>query len=179
MALTIQNVVSTMNMGCKLRLDDIGEKLDGAKYDPKHFNAVVYKMKDPKATFLMFSSGKIICNGVRSKKLAKEAVTACERNLENIGYETDLKDFKVTNMVGSTYVGYRIRIDELSDTSHKFMFEPELFAGMSYKKDKSSSITVIAFFSGKVIVTGGKTENELQNAMNDILPTFAMYEIIE
>ena len=53
----IQNVVSTVNMCCELDLKKIALKARNAEYNPKRFAAVIMRIREPKTTALIFSSG--------------------------------------------------------------------------------------------------------------------------
>ena len=54
---TIQNVVSTVNLDCTLELKQIALKCRNAEYNPKGFAAVIMRIRAPKTTALIFSSG--------------------------------------------------------------------------------------------------------------------------
>ena len=55
----LQNIVSTANLKCLLDLREIALKAKNAEYNPKKFAAVIMRIKEPKTTALIFSSGKI------------------------------------------------------------------------------------------------------------------------
>ena len=60
-----RNVVSTVDLECKLDLNRIAEKARNAEYNPKRFSAVVMRIREPKSTALIFNSGKIVCLGTK------------------------------------------------------------------------------------------------------------------
>ncbi|RZC86032.1 hypothetical protein C5167_026708 [Papaver somniferum] len=57
---TLQNIVSTVNLDCKLGLRAIALKARNAAYIPKHFAAVIMRIREPKTTALIFASGKML-----------------------------------------------------------------------------------------------------------------------
>ena len=75
-------MVASGALGFALNLNDLVMKLRNVEYEPEQFPGLVYKIKDPKASFLLFSNGKIVCTGVKSKKEADEAVAKLEVTLE-------------------------------------------------------------------------------------------------
>ncbi|KAF5941271.1 hypothetical protein HYC85_022438 [Camellia sinensis] len=83
---TLQNIVSTVNLDCKLDLKAIALQARNAEYNPKRFAAVIMRIRDPKTTALIFASGKMVCTGAKSEQLSKLAAR---------------KDFKIQNIVGS------------------------------------------------------------------------------
>ena len=62
----VQNIVASAQIPAKLDLDKISLEVENSEYEPAQFPGVIYRMKDPKATFLLFGSGKIICTGTRN-----------------------------------------------------------------------------------------------------------------
>uniref|UniRef100_A0A8D2ACN7 TATA-box-binding protein n=1 Tax=Sciurus vulgaris TaxID=55149 RepID=A0A8D2ACN7_SCIVU len=58
----LQNIVSTVNLGCKLDLKTIALRARNAEYNPKRFAAVIMKIQEPRTTALIFSSGKMVCD---------------------------------------------------------------------------------------------------------------------
>ena len=65
---TLQNIVSTANMSCKLDLRKIALNCRNAEYNPKRFAAVIMRIRDPKTTALIFTSGKMVCTGAKSEE---------------------------------------------------------------------------------------------------------------
>jgi len=57
---TLQNIVSTVNMDCKLDLKTIALHARNAEYNPKRFAAVIMRIREPKTTALIFASGKMV-----------------------------------------------------------------------------------------------------------------------
>lgn len=55
-----RNVVSTVNLGCELKLKQIALHARNAEYNPKRFAAVIMRIREPKTTALIFASGKMV-----------------------------------------------------------------------------------------------------------------------
>lgn len=62
----VRNIVVTLTLNNKLNLKKISSKLDGCTFQPNLFPAVIWKT--PNGTFLLFSTGKIVINGIKSEK---------------------------------------------------------------------------------------------------------------
>ncbi|XXG42594.1 hypothetical protein AAC387_Pa01g2834 [Persea americana] len=56
---TIQNVVSTVNLDCKVDLKAVALHARNAEYNPRRFAAVIMRIREPKTTALIFASGKM------------------------------------------------------------------------------------------------------------------------
>eukprot|EP01018_Ginkgo_biloba_P009670 Gb_38217 [translate_table: standard] len=70
---TLQNIVSTVNLDCKLDLKTIALQARNAEYNPKRFAAVIMRIREPKTTALIFASGKMVCTGAKSEQQSKLA----------------------------------------------------------------------------------------------------------
>ena len=72
----------TINMD--LNLNSLAMKLENTEYEPEQFPGLVYKLPGTRATFLLFSNGKIVCTGTRSEVKLREAVSKLVSNLRKI-----------------------------------------------------------------------------------------------
>jgi len=70
----ITNMVVTKNMRTKFNLDKLAMNLKNVEFEPEQFPALIYKIQKPKASFLIFSNGQIICTGTKKLETAKEAM---------------------------------------------------------------------------------------------------------
>merc|ERR1712037_794427 len=152
----LQNIVSTVNLACPLDLKKIALHARNAEYNPKRFAAVIMRIRDPRTTALIFSSGKMVCTGAKSEEDSRLAARKYARIVQKLGFPTKFKDFKIQNMVGSCDVKFPIRLEGLVLTHSQFSsYEPELFPGLIYRMVKPR-IVLLIFVSGKVVLTGAK-----------------------
>ena len=82
----IQNVVSTTNFGCALDLKKIAYRARNCEYNPNRFSALMMRIREPRTTALIFSSGKIVVTGARSVHFSKLAARKFGRLLKKIGF---------------------------------------------------------------------------------------------
>ena len=71
---TIQNIVASGAIGMDLNLNTLAMKLQNTEYEPEQFPGLIYRMQDPKTVLLLFSSGKLVCTGAKSKEMVHESV---------------------------------------------------------------------------------------------------------
>ena len=64
----IQNVVATVNLDCKLDLTQIANGAKNCDFNPRRFCAVIMRIREPKATAMIFASGKMVCTGNKSEE---------------------------------------------------------------------------------------------------------------
>ena len=184
----LQNIVSTVNMGVKLDLKKIALHARNAEFNPKRFAAVIMRIREPRTTALIFSSGKMVCTGAKSEEDSRLAARKYARIVQKLGFPTKFKDFKIQNMVGSCDVKFPIRLEGLVLTHSQVgwlllvntnliclvigqfsSYEPELFPGLIYRMVKPR-IVLLIFVSGKVVLTGAKVRQEIYEAFDNIYP---------
>jgi transcription initiation factor TFIID TATA-box-binding protein len=82
----IQNIVASGTVGMDLNLNTLAMKLRNTEYEPEQFPGLVYKLvdKDIKATFLLFSNGKVVCTGTKSEDEVNRALDKLIANLKSV-----------------------------------------------------------------------------------------------
>ncbi|KAG7157731.1 TATA-box-binding protein-like [Homarus americanus] len=124
-----------------------------AEYNPKRFAAVIMRIREPRTTALIFSSGKMVCTGAKSEDDSRLAARKYARIVQKLGFPAKFLEFKIQNMVGSCDVKFPIRLEGLVLTHSQFSsYEPELFPGLIYRMVKPR-IVLLIFVSGKVVLT--------------------------
>ncbi|CAB3402662.1 unnamed protein product [Caenorhabditis bovis] len=173
---TLQNIVSTVNLGVQLDLKKIALHARNAEYNPKRFAAVIMRIREPRTTALIFSSGKMVCTGAKSEEASRLAARKYARIVQKLGFQAKFTEFMVQNMVGSCDVRFPIQLEGLCLTHAQFStYEPELFPGLIYRMVKPRVVLLI-FVSGKVVITGAKTKKDIDDAFNQIYPILKGYK---
>ncbi|KAC9138564.1 hypothetical protein E3N88_46307 [Mikania micrantha] len=171
----LQNIVSTVNLDCKLDLKAIALQARNAEYNPKRFAAVIMRIREPKTTALIFASGKMVCTGAKSEQQSKLAARKYARIIQKLGFPAKFKDFKIQNIVGSCDVKFPIRLEGLAYSHGAFSsYEPELFPGLIYRM-KQPKIVLLIFVSGKIVLTGAKVRDETYTAFENIYPVLTEF----
>ncbi|KAF1986254.1 TBP-domain-containing protein [Aulographum hederae CBS 113979] len=167
---TLQNIVATVNLDCRLDLKTIALHARNAEYNPKRFAAVIMRIRDPKTTALIFASGKMVVTGAKSEDDSKLAARKYARIIQKLGFNAKFTDFKIQNIVGSADIRFPIRLEGLASRHHNFSsYEPELFPGLIYRMMRPK-IVLLIFVSGKIVLTGAKFREEIYQAFRLIYP---------
>jgi len=167
---TLQNIVATVNLDCRLDLKTIALHARNAEYNPKRFAAVIMRIREPKTTALIFASGKMVVTGAKSEDDSKLASRKYARIIQKLGFNAKFTDFKIQNIVGSCDIKFPIRLEGLASRHHMFSsYEPELFPGLIYRMMKPK-IVLLIFVSGKIVLTGAKVREEIYQAFEMIHP---------
>ncbi len=130
----IQNVVASATLDQKFNLLDILKTFRNVEYNPKRFPGLVFRLKRPKTATLIFSTGKMVCTGAKSEKLAKTAVKKVVRELKNNGIIVLGKpEITIQNIVASANLQNKIDLETAADLLDNTMYEPEQFPGLIYR----------------------------------------------
>ncbi|KAJ1972644.1 TATA-binding protein (TBP) [Dimargaris xerosporica] len=172
---TLQNIVATVNLDCRLDLKTIALHARNAEYNPKRFAAVIMRIREPKTTALIFASGKMVVTGAKSEDDSKLASRKYARIIQKLGFPAKFTDFKIQNIVGSCDVKFPIRLEGLAFHHGQFSsYEPELFPGLIYRMVKPK-IVLLIFVSGKIVLTGAKVRDEIYQAFESIYPVLTHF----
>ncbi|KAJ1921383.1 TATA-binding protein (TBP) [Mycoemilia scoparia] len=172
---TLQNIVATVNLDCRLDLKTIALHARNAEYNPKRFAAVIMRIREPKTTALIFASGKMVVTGAKSEDDSKLAARKYARIVQKLGFPAKFTDFKIQNIVGSCDVKFPIRLEGLNSSHEKFSsYEPELFPGLIYRM-RDPKVVLLIFVSGKIVLTGAKVRAQIYLAFETIYPVLAQF----
>jgi len=164
-----QNVVVSASIDSELPLERLATKLERAEYNPEQFPGLIFKIENPRASSLLFSSGKIICTGTKSVTEAKKAIKRIIEELQNVDIDVHkAQDIEVQNMVASGSVGGKLNLNEIVFKFDNTEYEPEQFPGLVYKlvgQPVLANITFLLFGTGKIVITGAKSEQEIKDSV--------------
>jgi len=167
-SLKIENVVASGTIAESIDLNDVSSKIKGCDLNTKRFPGAVYRIENPKIASLIFSSGKIVLTGLRNNQALKEGLAIIIKNLKEAGVETlDVPRVEVTNIVCSYDIGKYINLNKVVVTLNleNIEYEPEQFPGLVYRV-KDPKIVALIFSSGKIILTGGKTIEDIKRGLD-------------
>ena len=175
--INIQNIVASGSIGMDLNLNTLAMKLENTEYEPEQFPGLVYKLGGTsgfaKATFLLFSNGKIVCTGARTIDKVQESIKKIIKSLEKIKIKITIKpEIKIQNIVASGAVGMDLNLNELATKLQNVEYEPEQFPGLVYKLPPTKSspqATFLLFSNGKIVCTGTKSEKEVHLALDKLI----------
>jgi len=165
----IQNIVLSVTYeGTVFNLEKLAKSLDGTVYDPELFPGVVYKSEHPRASFLIFASGKMNCVGARSMADAKLAIKKLTEKLRKarIKVKTEPK-VKVQNIVASVNFGRKFDLERIASRFENTEYEPEVFPGLVFRLEDPKAVLLL-FVSGKGVCAGVKSMRDVKRAVQKI-----------
>lgn len=171
----LQNIVlSVTYKDVEFDLEELARLLEGARYDPEVFPGIAYKSQEPRASFLIFASGKMNCVGAKSMEDAKLAIKNLTETLRKS--EIEIKEepkVKVQNMVASFDFEREFDLERIAREFKTTEYEPEVFPGLVFRLDEPN-VVVLLFVSGKGVCAGARSEEEIRRAgkkISELLPS--------
>ncbi|RYP48125.1 hypothetical protein DL768_005922 [Monosporascus sp. mg162] len=138
-----------------------------AEYNPRRVSAVITRIREPKATALIFSSGKMVVTGAKSEADSRLATRKFGRTLQKLGYEPKPTEYTVHNMTAKCDVQSPIHLERRASHHPSFSsYEPELFPGLIYKMIRPK-IVILMFIS---VLTGAKRRRDIDQGWDMIYP---------
>ena len=80
--INVQNIVASGSIKIMLNLNLLALDLENTEYEPEQFPGLVYKLMNPTATFLLFSNGKLVCTGTKTRQQLDESMTQLIKNIK-------------------------------------------------------------------------------------------------
>ena len=158
----IENIVASGSIADFIDLETISAKMENCDLNKKRFPGAVYRIKDPKVAFLIFSTGKVVITGAKNHEdLARSQHILIQKMKEAGVICHDTPDVAVTNMVCSYDLGTKINLNKVVMTLslESIEYEPEQFPGLVYRIP-DPKVVALLFSSGKIILTGEKNMDE-------------------
>ena len=185
----VNSIRSEAQFNCTLNLKHIALSLKNTLYPPKSkkFDYVQVIIKNPRATFKVFSSGKIHCLGTKTELDSIRACRILAKQIKSLAiYKVRLSDFKILYVHTTADTRFEIsffmiknllkddskfRVEDLnSKSTAKKGGKEKQFPGLKVKKKFNPSVTLMLFHSGKINITGVKNQQEAIDTFNEFFP---------
>jgi transcription initiation factor TFIID TATA-box-binding protein len=172
----VVNIVVSTNLQHTIPLEKMAATLANTEYNPEQFPGLVIRIKEPKTSALIFSSGNVVCTGARSMDKVHLAIARIIESLEKINIHITIKpEVKIQNIVASGAIGMKLNLNVLAMKLENTEYEPEQFPGLVYKLMEAKA-TFLLFSNGKVVCTGTKSEAEVDKAMDMLLERLQAFQ---
>lgn len=165
----VVNIVVSASLGHDIPLEKMAATLSNTEYNPEQFPGLVIRIKEPKTSALIFSSGKIVCTGARSMEKVHESIRKIIKSLEKINVKIKQEpEVKIQNIVAAGSIGMDLNLNVLAMKLENTEYEPEQFPGLVYKLPEQKA-TFLLFSNGKIVCTGTKSEEEVRKALDKLV----------
>ena len=165
----IQNIVATTSLEKPVPLTKLARTQPNTEYNPETFPGLVLRIKEPKSAVLVFSSGNLVCTGTKSLTQVRKVIDEVIKQLKKVNVKiTITPKITVQNIVASGTINLQLNLNYLALEMENTEYEPEQFPGLVYKLEESNA-TFLLFSNGKLVCTGTKNKQQLEDSMNRLL----------
>ena len=162
----IVNIVVSTALEKDIPLEKMAATLPNTEYNPEQFPGLVLRIKDPKTSALIFSSGKVVCTGARTLSDVDLSIKSIIKSLKKMNINVTITpEITVQNIVASGSIGMALNLNFLGLKLPNTEYEPEQFPGLVYKLPAAKA-TFLLFSNGKIVCTGTKSEDEVNIALD-------------
>lgn len=162
---TICNMVITVEFSDRVDLGKLFKSIKGIEYEPEQFPGMVYRMENPKSSFLIFSTGKMNCTGTTNMKEAKIAINNMLEIFKKVGVKVHKPNLEIQNIVASSECESQIDLNKvlrLDGTE----YDPESFPGLVYRAGEG--VVFLIFGKGKIVCVGARSEKQIKKSIEDL-----------
>lgn len=162
----IENVVGTVVVEIteKIDLNQIARKLPDVEYNPERFPGLVMRIEKPRATILIFSTGKMVVTGLRKASESDKVVQKVIKNIKKAGIYVKNPVITIQNIVASGDLHTNIDLNMAAIVMEYAMYEPEVFPGLIYRMQDPKTVFLI-FSTGRIVCTGAKEKSIVREAV--------------
>lgn len=165
----IVNIVVSTSLEHDIPLEKMAATLSNTEYNPEQFPGLVLRIKEPKTSALIFSSGKVVCTGAKNMEEVRQSINTIIKILQKINIKIEIEpEITIQNIVASGSVGMDLNLNTLTMKLNNTEYEPEQFPGLVYKL-KEAKATFLLFSNGKIVCTGTKSEEEVHAALDMLI----------
>ena len=183
----VHNIVATSQIACSLpvlNLNKIHEMLPFSFYDQHKFAAITVRLHKPDCTTLLFSSGKLVVTGCRSWYECVYASLFITKLLEDCipGHSFRLLACDVQNMVAHVEIPVNEGCLDLhamyAQMALNCTYQRKMFPGLIYRPE-ASPVVLLCFFSGKIVITGGKNMDDVFTGWSRLWPVLKGFVVAQ
>lgn len=180
---TIQNVVASARFQHRIDLKAVVRAFPEADWRPERFPGLVFRLKEPKSSCLIFETGRMVSTGTKSVKQARRAVLTVAGELSKNGIVViGTPELQIQNIVASVDLGnVTIALDDFVYAAHKLgttvIYEPDQFPGAIYRM-KDPQVVFLVFTTGKLVCVGAKIEEDIYRAAHKLLGILEKMHVI-
>jgi transcription initiation factor TFIID TATA-box-binding protein len=175
----INNIISSVSLGSNLNIKNIALKIKNAEYT-NNFSKLILKSKNTKATATIFSSGKMVCSGAKTEKQSKSICIKFGKIVNKVGFNVELKNFKIQNIIASYDVKFKICLPKLFNEINTLInISKNIYNYVKYNSDNfpglifymnDLKVSLLVFEYGKVVISGAKKKEEIEEIFRNVYP---------
>ena len=183
----VHNIVATSQIVSSVKhldLERIQQLLPFSFYDKNKFAAITIRLSNPECTTLLFSSGKLVVTGGRTwyESVYSSLFIAWLLGECLPGESFRLARCEVQNMVAHVELPVGEGMLDIQAMYARLglncTYQRKMFPGLIFRPE-ASPVVLLCFYSGKIVITGGKTMADIYEGWNRLWPVVRGFVVAE
>jgi transcription initiation factor TFIID TATA-box-binding protein len=166
----VVNIAAVGELGTEVDLEQVAHdsELPVSNFDPE-YNATFLRFEEHGELVILYTSGKYILRGGDDFENMYRVNDQFLSYFSELGLEVSDPDLEVKNVVAVSDLGREVNLEALMIGLglEQAEYEPEQFPGLVYRPPDHRCVMLV-FASGKVVVTGARTESQDQEAFDHL-----------
>lgn len=173
----IVNVVATASLNQPIDFERLRDRKEIFNDSKVYGGRVAYfKSTEMEGKVSIFLSGKMISIGTKSETQAYKELEIAAKFLVDKGLIEAKRLQPITqNLVATADFGKSIDLEKISENT-KAIYEPEQFPGAILRLKEPFKTSILIFASGKVVITGLKSTNQLDPTIDALKEIISGYQ---
>jgi transcription initiation factor TFIID TATA-box-binding protein len=172
-SLKVVSMVTKADFGGYIDPHELMNRSPKCIYEPDQFPAMFYRFTEPKITFAIFSSGKVMGYGGRSINEVLRCFESLVRVVKPLLSNPEtIEAPEICMLVSAGRIAETLDIARIAREVRGVIYEPEQFPGLIWHRP--NRVVVLLFNSGKVVITGAKSELQMNQLFEDIVQTVSL-----
>ena len=175
----IVSITSVLNLNSNLNLKNISQKLKSLEYEQNYTNKSLILKTKKNILINIYPNGKIILSGAKSEKEAKKYSYKIVKLFKKCSSKEINKEFKIQNIVANYNINFKLNLQSLhkelnslinnkTDTCNYVLNNYPMV--ILYFNLNDQNINATFFDTGKIVISGTKKLNEIENIFKKIYP---------
>lgn len=157
----ITNVVVQADLQASIDLRHLANWTRDICYNPGKFSGAIWQHRIIGGNCLVFSNGKLCCNGNKTIPEARRRLRQYSRLIQRLGVPVKLHAIKVITMSAVHQLSGRLDLSQVCTTSGA-SYDPEFFNAAMMKRGR---MHFNCFHTGKVVITGIRRMRDLDEVI--------------
>lgn len=166
----VVNIAAVGDLGSEVDIEQVAHDSDlpVSNFDPD-LNATFLRFEEDGEMVILYTSGKYILRGGDDFDNMHRVNDQFLSYLSELGLEASDPSLEVKNVVAVGDIGREVNLEALMIGLglEQAEYEPEQFPGLVYRPPDHRCVMLV-FASGKVVITGGRTESQDQEAFDHL-----------
>lgn len=149
-------------------LDKIHDSIGNTEFTSQASRWLKMRLVPENFYVALYRSGKYSITGIKSVEQIEDVANRVLSLLRGTGFQCDIESIEINAMVFIGSVQRRVHLENLMCNLDvkKASYEPEQFPALIYR---DFGVAFLLFSTGKVIITGCKSQDEAETALNKLI----------